>query len=724
MEQKNIKKWVIKADLSDKEAISDISLSLGCSQTLATLIYNRDYKDKESARAFLEKSQEILHDPFLLNDMEKATKRIIEAIKNKEIITIFGDYDVDGVTSVSILYLYLKNLGANINYYIPSRKGEGYGVSIDAVDALKANGTNLIITVDTGVTAINEVKYANSIGIDVVVTDHHECAEALPEAVAVINPKRRDSIYPFSALAGVGVVFKLLCAIEKDYTGVELIDATRKIAYEYSDLTAIGTVADVMPVADENRIIITLGLIQAENTNKIGLRALLDKCRMGDGKTPKNNKKSKNLSSGFVGYTLAPRINAAGRIAEAGLAVDLFLENNPIKADNLADQLCELNKDRQYTENKIAEEAYQIVDSDECSSSKSILVIDGLYWHSGVIGIVSSRVSEKYNRPSILITFEENDDPNDPEAIGKGSGRSIGGLNLIEALNSCSDLLEKHGGHDFAAGLSIKRKNLNEFKKRIEEYACEHFKNNPPQNTLNIDCQLDFNELTIGLVREISLLEPYGATNPQPVFVSRGVVVSSISPVGMNRHLRINLENSKKRLCAMYYSMTKEELELSYGDEVDVVYNLEINEYNGTESVQLNVKDIRLSQNTIDMEMENERLYQEVKAGLSKLSFDEIVPTREDFAFVYQYLQNNARYGKASYRYSKLLSDINAYKSVLGLNFIKIKTIIKVFRELNIIYIDEIDDYSFDFKFSSTKNKTNLDKSNILKKLKQTYIKR
>lgn len=723
MEQKKIKKWVVKADPLEREVISKIALSLGCSNTLATLIFNRGYKDKESACAFLEKSQEILHSPFLLNDMEKATSRIITAVKNNEKITVYGDYDVDGVTSVSILYLYLKSIGADVSYYIPSRKGEGYGVSKDAIDALNEKGTRLIITVDTGVTAIDEVAYARELNIDVVVTDHHECTETLPCAVAVINPKRKGSTYPFTSLAGVGVVFKLLCALEKEYSKIDLIDATRKIAYEYSDLTAIGTIADVMPVIDENRIIISLGLIQAENTSKVGLRALIDMCRSGDGKSQKT-KKSKKLSSGFVGFTLAPRINAAGRINSADLAVDLFLEADKIKAERLAEELCELNKERQHTENRIAEEAYQLVEAEENANNKSILVLDNYDWHSGVIGIVSSRVTDRYGVPSILITFEGNEDPYSPEAIGKGSGRSIGGMNLVEALNYCSPLLEKYGGHELAAGLSIKRKNLDEFKKKIESFAEEYFKNAQHENTLSIDCELDFNDLSLELAKEVSLLEPYGVSNPTPVFVSRGAVLSGISPVGMNRHLRLTLENYKKKVCGMLFSTAPQDFELTFGDEVDVVYNLEINEFNGSESLQINIKDIRISQSTLDFELENEKLYQEVKMGSSALSAEEIIPTREDFSYIYQFLQSNARYGKRFYRYTKLLSDINSHKSFQKFNFVKLKTIIKVFRELNIIYIEEIDDFTFEFKFSGAKNKTSLDKSSILKKLKQAYLKR
>ena len=446
MSERQKRKWNIKSGQIDDDKILDISSKLGCSYVLASLLVNRGYDTVESADKFLKKGQEILHDPFLLNDMDKAVARILSAISNNEKITIYGDYDVDGVTSVSILYLYLEKLGANVEYYIPCRKGEGYGVSISALTKLKDDGTKLIITVDTGVTAIEEAKYAKSCGIDFLVTDHHECTDVLPEAVAVINPKRHDTTYPFPNLAGVGVVFKLLCAIESVYRNVNMHEATKRISIDYSDLTAIGTIADVMPVTDENRIIIAYGLYRAERTDKIGLETLIRICRNGDGKIIKSKSKKK-FTSGFVGFTIAPRINAAGRISSASSAVELFLAKNATVAEKYAQDLCEINRERQFTENKIAEEANDFIEENGYFMN-SMIILDNAEWHHGVIGIVSSRVSDKYGVPSILISFEGNEDPNDPEAIGKGSGRSVPGMNLVDALSSCSDILEKFGGVD------------------------------------------------------------------------------------------------------------------------------------------------------------------------------------------------------------------------------------------------------------------------------------
>lgn len=715
------KKWLIKQRPEDKDLIFELSNSLGVSEALSTLLINRGYTDEKSAFSFLRKSQEKLHDPFLLNDMDKAVDRILSAVNNKEKITIYGDYDVDGVTSVCNLLLYLKSIGAIVDYYIPCRKTEGYGVSKEAISKLVEGGTKLIITVDTGVTAIDEVDFANQNGIDVVVTDHHECTEILPKAVAVINPKRQDSKYPFSALAGVGVVFKLLCALESTKKGINMLEATKNIAYGYADLTAIGTIADVMPVIDENRIIISFGLDRVENTDKIGLAALIRLCRNGDNKQAKQKSK-KRINTSFVGYTLAPRINAAGRISSASIAVELFLSKDEAKAEEYASELCEINRERQFTENKIAEEALEIAEKSGCEG-KSIIILDNECWNHGVIGIVSSKVTEKYGVPSILISFEGNEDPFDDEAIGKGSGRSIPGLNLFEALSTCDDILEKAGGHELAAGLTVKRKNLPILKERLEKYASECFKNGENQRTLEIDAELSTSEISLDFASELSLLEPCGVENATPVFASKNMVIEDITPVGMNRHLRITLSKEGKIFSGMLFSVSPEEFWLNVGDEVDVAFNLETNEFLGNISLMINIRDICESGRSLQIENQNEAMYQEAKDGVSKLSYEYIVPEREDCAIVYNCLSTKARCGQDIYTYTKLTSDLNQSSQGSCFNYVKVKFIIKIFRELNVISIDEIDERSFSFKLIYGKAKTNLDKSNILKRLRYIYKK-
>ena len=719
MSDRQKRKWHIKGESCDKNIITDISAELGCSEILATLLANRGYQDPKDAINFIKKNQEILHNPFLLNDMDKAVERILSAVKNKENITIYGDYDVDGVTSVSILYLYLEKLGARVDYYIPCRKGEGYGVSIDAIKKLKEKGSELIITVDTGVTAINEVEFAKECGIDVVVTDHHECTDILPDAIAVINPKRHDTTYPFSHLAGVGVVFKLLCAIEATHNKIDMLQATKSIAIGYSDLTAIGTIADVMPVINENRIIVAYGLDRAEKTDKIGLEVLIKLCRNGEGKVVKGKTKKK-LSSGFIGFTIAPRINAAGRISSASTAVELFLSKDEATAERYALELCEINRERQFTENKIAEEAYETIEENGYFMN-SMIILDDPLWHHGVIGIVSSRVSDKYGVPSILISFEGNENPNDPEAIGKGSGRSVPGMNLVEALSSCSDLLEKFGGHELAAGLTVKRKNLSLFKQKIEEYAKECFKDSEPERILEIDSELSTSQISLSLAQELTVLEPYGVSNPAPIFACKNMVIEDIVPVGMNRHLRLMLSKDGKQFSAMLFSVSLEEFWLNIFDEVDIAFNIETNEFAGNVSLQISIKGVCISERARAIEKQNEKMYIDAKEGKSTLGAEYIIPERSDFAIVYNHLLGCARCGQSRYSFYRLTTDLCRATGNNDLNYVKVKLIIKVFRELNIISINDVNDTSFDFKLSFTKNKTSLDKSNILKKLKIMY---
>ena len=715
--------WKIKDSTSIKDEIDALSFELGISQKLATIVANRGYSTVESALDFIRKSHEVLHDPFLLNGMDKAVLRIIDAIKNREKITVFGDFDVDGVTSVSIMCMYLSKKGAIVDYYIPCRMTEGYGVSEGAIKKLHENGTGLIITVDTGVTAISEASYAKSLGIDMVITDHHECTDTLPDAIAVINPKREDSKYPFQHLAGVGVAFKLLCALEKELEDIDIIQATRTVANNYSDLTAIGTIADVMPVVDENRILIAHGLRCAETTDKIGLASLINYCRNGEGKQTYKNKQKKKLSTGFVGFSLAPKINAAGRISSASIAVDMFLAKDVEKANTLSLKLCDVNKERQAIENGMADEAFVYLDEHHEEDSW-IIVLENNSWHHGIVGIVSSRVTDKYALPSILISFEGNSNPDDPEAVGKGSGRSVEGMNLVNALSSCSDLLEKFGGHELAAGLSIKRKNLAEFKRRMSEYAKKCFDGTEIEHVLEIDCELEEKDINLKFAEELCNLEPYGVSNPTPVFAMRNAIIGEITPVGMNRHLKLNLLKNDSSFTAMMFSTTPQEFPMSVGDEIDFAFTLDINEFNGVQSAQIVIKDIRPSERTSHFEKINEELFESVKNGESSMDGDYIIPQREEFALVYNQLLSAARVGKQTYRFSRLLSDVLNREPGSTINYVKLKFIVKIFRELNIVNIEEIDPVTFSFHIVFTKNKTSLDKSSILKKLKSAYMKK
>ena len=422
------KRWVLKSEelpASSESAIQNIGDTLAISPILASLLYSRGYRTPEEARRFIRMESELLCDPFLLADIDKAILRIQKALHENERIVIYGDYDVDGVTAVSTLYLYLKSKGAVIDYYIPNRAGEGYGVSVGAINKLAEKGVDLIITVDTGITAAEEVAYAKTLGIDTVVTDHHECRTALPEAVAVVNPHRPDCPYPFKELAGVGVVFKLICAFEERYTGDSRRECVARMCQEYADLVAIGTIADVMPIKEENRLIVSYGLGRMEKARRVGISALMNAVT-GQTEPSKSRYKSEpKITSGYIGYTLAPRLNAAGRIRSASVAVELFLTNDPERAKAIAEELCEANRERQVEENRITAAAFEKIEREHDFERDPVIVLDDDGWHHGVSGIVSSRVTERYGLPSILVSFEGNGEENSAADIGKGSGRSI-----------------------------------------------------------------------------------------------------------------------------------------------------------------------------------------------------------------------------------------------------------------------------------------------------------
>ena len=489
-----------KDDAGTKQDIRALAQGLQMSELCAKLIYNRGFKTVEQAERFLKNEESQLHDPFLMMDADKAVARIRRSIERHEKTVIYGDYDVDGVTAVSVLYLYLKEQGADVSYYIPSRNGEGYGLSCAALDRLKADGVEFIITVDTGITANEEADYATSLGIDMVITDHHECRAELPRACAVVNPHRPDCAYPFKELAGVGVIFKVICALEMDAcrrAGRPVIDGVRRISYAYADLTAIGTIADVMPLVDENRLIVALGLRLIAKTERHGLAALIEASTSQGAKSVnlssgvRSAPRKKKITSSLIGYGIAPRINAAGRISNASKAVELLLAEDSENAARMAQELCEINRCRQVEENRIAEQAYQRIEQSHDFDRDRIIVLEDNGWQQGIIGIVSSRITEKYGLPSILISFDGTARSEDScEDIGKGSGRSIKGLNLVEAMNHCEDLLVKYGGHELAAGLTIERGQVDAFRRRINEYAAEKLDEKSLAVQLEADCEV------------------------------------------------------------------------------------------------------------------------------------------------------------------------------------------------------------------------------------------
>ena len=719
--EKKEKNWLIKSTDSPEylDKISDIACALGINPIVAKLLYNRGYTDEKSAKAFVYMESEMLLDPFTMKDLDRGIEGIRAAITRGDKITVYGDYDVDGVTSVCTLYLYLKSLGADVDYYIPNRAGEGYGVSAPAIDAIKENGTRLIITVDTGTTAVEEVEYAKSIGIDFIVTDHHECRSDLPEALAVINPHRPDCSYPFKELAGVGVVFKLICAYEERVLGKSRREAALSIFSQYADLVAIGTIADVMPIKEENRIIVSYGLSMIENTNRIGLSALIEAASAkNDSQRSAQRKKKTKITSGYIGYTIAPRINAAGRIKTASLAVELFLSEDKARAKEIAEELCHTNKERQAEENKIMQEAYKKIGQYDIEKNP-VIVLDADDWHHGVIGIVASRITEKYTRPAILVSFEGNESNSpSPDDVGKGSGRSIKGMNLVDALCHCSDHLIKFGGHELAAGLSVTRRELDNFRHMINEYATWILDEKDMIPTVEADCELEFSDVNLALAKGIQLLEPFGVANPVPAFVMRSVTVNDINGISDGKHTRLSLGNGRHTITAMCFSNSPDSLGIYVGDKVDVLFNIDINEWGGRESAQLIIRDIKTSYNQKTRQKNEKERFDEIKNGATFTADENILPDRNDFAAVYRLVQNSLRSGVDTLKHRDIIAKLKNNDEGRKIGYVKLKIIIMVFKELNIIAIDDVAEETYKFKIHYSTTKTKLDKSTLLRRLR------
>lgn len=716
------KKWIVKSTdgKESSSAVASITDSLGINPIVARLLYNRGYKDPASAKSFLYMEAEVISDPFSMKDMDRAVARIERAVKNKEKITVYGDYDVDGVTSVCTLYLYLHSLGADIDYYIPNRVGEGYGVSDGAIKALAERGTKLIITVDTGITAIEEVKYAKGLGVDFVVTDHHECRQDMPEAEAVVNPHRPDCTSGFKDLAGVGVVFKLICAYETARTGNGMVDVVLSMFAKYADLVAIGTIADVMPIKGENRLIVNYGLKMMENTERTGIAALIDAAsNKNEAKRMGIKKKPVKVTSGYIGYTLAPRINAAGRIRSASIAVELFLADTYDKAYEIAEELCLANKERQNEENNIMAAAYKKIE--EYGYDKMpVIVLDSDDWHHGVIGIVSSRITEKYGKPSILVSFEGNmNGAPSPDDVGKGSGRSIKGMNLVDALCHCEGELVKFGGHELAAGLSVTRGKLDDFRNKINDYARNTLSEDDFVPTLEADARIDVSDVTLELAEQLGILEPYGVGNPVPSFVMRSATVCEISSVSGGKHTRITFSTGRGTLTGMFFSASPESLGVYVGDKIDVLFNIDINEWAGRKCVQIIIRDIKGNRNAeYQLEAYRER-FDSIWSGARFSTADNVIPARDDFAAVYRMIVASVRSGDDTLSVRDIIYKLQQSRDQnTPIEYIKVRVIIKVMQELNIIGIEEINPEKFKFRMYSKTTKTELEKSNLLRRLR------
>ena len=548
----------------DNEKVEELVKKRHITNLLASILVNRGIIDGEKINVFLNPTRKDFYNPFLMPDMEIAVKRIVKAIENTEKIMIYGDYDADGITSITVLKKYLNEIGLKTGEYIPNRLNEGYGLNKDAISKIYNDGYKLMITVDCGISGLEEVDYANSLGMEIIITDHHEPAEKLPEAIAVIDAKRKDNKYPFNQLAGVGVVFKLIQAISTE------LKLEEKEYLKYLDLVCIGTISDIVPLVDENRVIAKLGLKLIEKTKNIGLKTLLNIADL------------KKIDSNAISFGVAPRINACGRMGFQEEALQLFLTEDSGEATKIAKRLVQFNQERQAKEKQIFEEVIEKIEKD--NKDKKCIVLAEENWHHGIIGIVASKITEIYYKPSILICLEGDK--------GKGSGRSIPGFDLYTALTKCSDYIEKFGGHSMAIGITIKKENFEKLKEAIEKYAQEsNISDIMP--IINIDKEINLKNINIEEVKSLELLEPFGEGNKMPLFLLRNLKIDSIRALSGGKHLKLTLKQDNNIVDAIGFNMGDLSKEYLLGDKVDVVGTIEINSFGNKENIQINLKDIR-----------------------------------------------------------------------------------------------------------------------------------
>ena len=588
--------------------MSSVNALVGCGYhpLTAMVLASRGIENERQAHSYLG-CDAPLCDPFLMKDMHKAADRVARAIRTGERIAVFGDYDVDGITATCLLTHFLRRQGADVVSYIPGRLEEGYGLNPIAIHQLHSEGVQLIITVDCGITALEEAQLCADLGIGLVITDHHECKESLPMAAAVVDPHRPDCNYPHQNLSGVGVAFKLAAALWGNQ---------EQVLDDYADMVCLGTVADVMMLQGENRVFVDRGLQSLKHTKRPGIAALMQEA----GCTPDN------ISASSIGFMLAPRINAAGRMGQIDLAVELFLTEDPRQGAHLAKALCDLNRQRQAVESEIYDQAVSMLPQGEVPEA---IVLAEETWHQGVVGIVASRIAEEYCCPTFLICLDGDH--------GKASSRSFGGFNLFSSLRELSGLLESYGGHELAAGFTISRNRIPEFRTQICRIASTYYCDDTPRTILDIDCAIPPEMLTISGIDSLSALEPCGNGCPKPVLMMKKLTVERINLVGGGRHMRLRLRSGRHSLGAIYFSATPESASIQPGDLVDVAFNPQINEFRGERTVQMNIIDIRPACNSeVSPEMTG---YHALRARqLTPHLAADLLPDRATLALVWRYL--------------------------------------------------------------------------------------
>lgn len=673
-----LRKWEVRP--LDKERAAAFAQTYGVPFFLAMLMNIRGLDDAAHLREFLGEG-EPLSDPFLLKDMDKAAARITRAVDNMEKIAVYGDYDADGVTSTAMLYSYLETRGADVIFYIPQREGEGYGMNIGAVEYLKEQGVSLIVTVDNGISSVQEVARANELGIDVVVTDHHRPQAILPDAVAVVDAYRPDDTSPYKHFSGVGIAFKLLMALEDGAGDVEdLLEA-------YSDLAAIGTIGDIVPLTGENRTLIRAGLERLSQSDRPGVQALLENAGIA----------GKALTSTNVAFTLVPRINATGRMGAPERAVRLLISGYEEEAEVLSEEICADNEERRRVEAEIAEAAFADIEAKGYMKDR-VVVVDGENWHHGVIGIVASRVTERCGKPCMIISRGETE--------AKGSGRSIEGFSLFEAICACGDLLLKFGGHPMAAGITLKPENIEAFRKRINQYAAEHFPQMPTQ-TVTLDCKLNPAALSVSMAQSLTQLEPFGNGNPQPVFGLFNMELSNITPVGGGGHLRLTLEKNGAVITAMRFNTKPEELPYHIGDKIDLAVQLEAREFRGQPSLTVIVRDMKFAAFNTEKNIASLASFEKWQRGevLSAEDKNRLYPDRACLAAIYRALRTvNGKETDQVRFVSQFGKDMT-----LGL----FKTALLVFEERGLVH-SEIADDTFTATLIETSGKTDITRSPVL----------
>lgn len=697
-------KFIVKEYEKNKQVVEQLAHDLKVHTQIANILYNRGIRDSEKAKAFLRPSYENMYDPFLMKGIFLASKRIIDAVQKEEHIYIYGDYDVDGVTSTSTLYRYLKTIGAKVSYYIPNRLTEGYGVNQKALQTIYKQGGRLVITVDTGITANKVVEPWISSDMDIIITDHHECPEEVPKALCVINPKQKDCTYPYKMLAGVGVAYKLIQGIHKflqehkdtvEYKENVVFQkigkrSTDRHIKELLDLVAIGTVADIVELKDENRIIVSEAFRQMKETSFLGLLALMRIAGVDASK----------ISAGSIGFKIGPRINAAGRLGDATRGVVLLTTEDKEEADRIAEELHNENLRRQKMEETILQQVDSWIEENIDIETTKIIVVAGDEWHHGVIGIVASRITEKYYRPSIILAIED--------GVASGSARSVEGFSIYDALASCKDIFTKFGGHEMAAGMSLDAKKVPELRERLQEYAIQHMTKDTLIKKEKIDAKLNAQEISVGFIKELAILEPFGMGNQEPTFLYSGKV-SETKLIGKEKkHLKVKVSNIE----CLKFNVGSTGNSFVENDAIEIIGSLQINEWNQLEKPQIIVRNMKHNDfSNVNIELAAKLSYEFFGAKDSYYTrsyyMDRLnqrifaigkLMTRDDFIDGFKALRKY--YKENQHRVSLMTRDMyipNFHRKYHEESIVAFTCILKVFEEIGILRIEYVNEYVIDY---------------------------